>query len=150
MNNFENLKYIKIRDVKDPNRANFYDGGIDFFIPNDFDSITLMPNESILIPAGIKVDVPKGWILKFENKSGIAVKKNLLVGACIVDHGYKQEVHLNVINVGKNEQKLNPGDKLVQAVMYNVGQHVPVEVDINDMWIDVESNRMGGFGSTGN
>jgi dUTP pyrophosphatase len=144
------LKFCKVRDVKSPARANATDAGIDFFVPNDFPETTLAHGESILIPAGVKVDVPKGWALIFQNKSGVASKRKLDVGACVVDHGYEGEVHLNLHNVGKDPQTIKPGEKIVQGVMFEIGGHQMVETPESEMWLDSESDRgAGGFGSTG-
>jgi len=95
--------------------------------------------------------VPSGWALIFHNKSGIASKLNLDVMACVVDHGYKGEVHLNVINNGTEPVVLKPGMKIVQGILLPVGLHTPIEVYSEDeMWKDTDSNRgSGGFGSTG-
>lgn len=74
------LKYSKVKDVKDPCRANVgVDAGIDLFIPWEFENKTLKPNESILIPSGIKIEVPLGYAIVLFNKSGVASKKCLLI-----------------------------------------------------------------------
>jgi len=52
------MKISKIRDVKTPTRANSTDAGIDFFVPNDQEDITLNPGDSAFIPSGIKVNCP--------------------------------------------------------------------------------------------
>lgn len=145
-----NMKFCKCRDVKAPARANKWDAGIDFFVPNDFPETTLEHGESVLIPAGIKVDVPQGWALVFHNKSGVASKRKLDVGACVVDHGYKGEVHINLHNVGKDTQVIKPGEKIVQGVMLEVGNHSLVETPETEMWLEADDARgAGGFGSTG-
>jgi len=144
------LKFCKVRDVKSPTRAHSTDAGVDFFIPNDFVPTFIDPGHSVLIPSGIKVDVPVGWALIFENKSGIASKKSLLVGASVVDHGYQGEVHINIHNVGHDSAIIEPGDKIIQGVMYEVGGHMPEETPDDQMWQDTKSARGdGGFGSTG-
>lgn len=105
----ETLKYTKVRNVKSPCRAHEFDAGIDFFVPSDLTlddmkpkfettgdylltehnedgtikSFTLHPNQSVLIPSGIKVKVPEGYMLQFANKSGVASKRHLFVGACV-------------------------------------------------------------------
>ena len=71
------MKICKIREVKDPVRANETDAGIDFFIPEEFDAVQLESQQSVLIPSGIKVNVPEGHALIAFNKSGIATKKHL-------------------------------------------------------------------------
>ena len=74
------IKFTKVRDVKSPCRANPGDAGIDIYVPSDFKPKQLDHGDSILIPAGIKVEVPIGYALIFHNKSGIAAKKNLCWG----------------------------------------------------------------------
>lgn len=142
------LKFCKVRDVRSPARANVADAGIDFFVPNDFNEIELSHGEHVCIPSGIKVDVPQGWALVMMNKSGIATKRRLLVGACVIDHGYDQEVHLHLISNGNEKIMIKPGDKIVQGVMLQVGLHMTVESEPSEMWVDKIGNREGGFGST--
>lgn len=147
------LKYSKVKDVKDPCRANVgIDAGIDLYIPEEFEKKTLKPNESILIPAGVKFEVPLGYAVILFNKSGVASKKCLLVGACVVDSGYAGEVHINLHNVGTKEVELNPGDKIVQAVMLPIITPTPMLVDEENLYKDVcspSARGSGGFGSTG-
>jgi len=147
------LKVTRIREVKSPRRANQGDAGIDFFIPADFPETILHHGESVLIPAGVRVDVPEGWSLVFFNKSGVSSKKHLLVGACVIDHGYAGEVHINLHNAGKESCKLSPGEKIVQGLMLLIGSHQPVESSPAEMWKEVNdevsTRGASGFGSTG-
>ena len=144
------LKFCKVRDVKSPVRAHEGDAGIDFFMPNDVGAVDLKHGDSALIPSGIKVDVPHGLALIFFNKSGVASKKRLDVMACVVDHGYQGEVHLNLINNGHGVQRLVPGEKLLQGILVPVALSSPVETSADDMWLETQSQRgSGGFGSTG-
>jgi dUTP pyrophosphatase len=174
----ETLKYTKVRDVKSPCRAHSTDAGIDFFVPTsisptdmvekfkttgcevetEVDESTgfikrfiLRSGESVLIPSGIKVKVPDGYMLQFTNKSGIASKRSLLVGANVVDIGYEGECHINLHNVSDREQMINAGDKIVQGILVNIGFHQPEEVkDENELYGDERSSRgEGGFGSSG-
>ena len=69
------MRYTKVKDVKNPTRAHETDAGIDFFVPNDFETVTLKPGEDVLIDSGIKVIVPKGYALIFKEKSGVAAKR---------------------------------------------------------------------------
>ena len=149
------IKFAKTRDVKSPTRANPGDAGIDFFIPSDFNEgqpLFLQHGESVLIPAGIKVEVPIGFALIFHNKSGVAVKKNLYVGADTVDHGYAGEVHINLVNNGKDSCMIGPGDKIIQGILVPVMLAQTMEVDESNLYEDIHvagSRGAGGFGSTG-
>jgi len=141
------MKVQKLRDVKTPNRGTTVSAGIDFYVPEDFETTTLAPGESVLIPSGIKVQVPRGYALIAFNKSGVSVKQGLSVGACVVDEDYEGEVHLHMINTSNKEQVIATGQKLVQFVLIPVSYFDVEEVD------EIQSRNTergsGGFGSTG-
>ena len=146
--NFD-LKYIKTKEVKSPVRGHETDAGIDFFIPEDFAPITLQPNEDVLIDAGIKVLVPKGFALIFKEKSGVAVKKKLTIGACVVDSDYRGVVHLHLFNNGRNEVTLEPGDKITQGILVPIALGTPTEISEKEYNSYDTERGEGGFGSTG-
>ena len=144
------MKFSRIRDVKIPTRANSTDAGIDFFIPNDYDGKTeLSPGESCFIPSGVKVDVPEGYALIAFNKSGVAVKKGLHVGACVVDCGYQGEIHINLTNVSAEDQTISAGDKIVQFIPLPLASPYIEEVNELDLHTEKSNRGSGGFGSTG-
>ena len=93
------MKYTKIRDVKNPTGDRQADAGIDFYIPNDWNDgkpMKVFVGQQVNIPSGIKVKVPQGMMLKLDNKSGVSLKKGLVVGATIVDTSSREEIHLNM------------------------------------------------------
>lgn len=146
------LRYSLIRAVKDPARANYGDAGLDFFVPEDFNAVQVDPGDNINIPSGVKIEVPVGWALIMFNKSGIASKRGLLIGACVVDHGYTGEVHINVINASNTPTIVEPGTKLAQGLMIQVGTFVPLLTDVDSLYSGhprIGSRADGGFGSTG-
>ena len=147
------VKMSKTRSVKVPQRANSgADAGIDFFVPDDFTAQTLQPGQSVKIPAGIKVEVPAGYALVFFNKSGVAAKRSLIVGACVIDHGYSGEVHINMINAGDVEQTIVPGEKIVQGILIPVVTFETIEVPEEELYASIHvagSRGASGFGSTG-
>ena len=142
------MKISKVRKVKTPTRGTQLSAGIDFYVPQDY-SCTLSPGSSCLIPSGIKANVPEGCALVAFNKSGIAVKKSLHVGACVVDEDYQGEIHLNLMNVGKKEVEINSGDKILQFVLLPVFYDIIEEVDAKDLYKSQTERGAGGFGSTG-
>jgi len=144
------MKITKIKDVKTPTRANTTDAGVDFFIPNDYNGKTdLSPGESCFIPSGIKVNVPEGYALIAFNKSGVATKKGLHVGACVVDCGYQGELHINLTNVSAEYQTIAAGDKIVQFVLLPLGDPTIELVEENNLYESVSTRGEGGFGSSG-
>jgi dUTP pyrophosphatase len=145
------------KGAKPPKRAYPTDAGADVFYCYDSErrdwhigdesEFWINAGESCVLPTGIKVEVPRGHMLEVKNKSGIASKRQLLVGACVIDSGYDGEVFINLHNVGTTTQKVYPGDKLAQVVL------VPVEtcdfVCTGDELNTDTFRGAGGFGSTG-
>lgn len=174
----DKLRFIKTRDVKSPCRAHDDDAGVDFFVPNkihysefengsnkyqkhniriwhddegNVEKIFLEPGQSVNIPSGIKLKIPHGHALIFFNKSGVGMKKQLDVLACVVDESYQNEVHINLVNNGNLTQEINAGDKIIQGVVLPVNYCMPEEAkDIDDLYDGVVTSRgLGGFGSSG-
>lgn len=144
------MKIVKVRNVKTPTRGTGLSAGLDFYIPEDFEAKQIWPGESINIPSGIKAQVPRGCALIMFNRSGIAVRDQLQVGACVVDEDYQGEIHLHVINGGKETVILKPGMKLVQGLVVPI-VYVGVEVLESEDELFSQSTERGerGFGSTG-
>lgn len=154
------LEIYKIRpDAKLPVRAHALDAGMDLFYCPDPKKASecfwepegeyrIPPRESCLVPTGLKVDVPMGYMLEIKNKSGIAHKQKLVVGACVVDTGYTGEIYVNLHNLGGHTKTIEPGQKIAQAVL------IPVSIcGVRETTTDPaekNTNRgSGGFGSTG-
>ena len=141
------MKIQKLRNVKTPNRGTEASAGIDFYVPEDFETAVLKPGESVLIPSGVRVQVPRGYALVAFNKSGVATKQNLSVGACVVDEDYEGEIHLHLINVGRSHTTIKPGQKLTQFILIPVSY---MDVHVLEELPDRNTERgAGGFGSTG-
>jgi dUTP pyrophosphatase len=142
-----NMLIKKVKDVKTPARGTSKSAGLDFFVPNDFEKSKVWPGKSILIPSGIKAQVPEGYALIAFNKSGVATKEGLVVGACVVDEDYEGEIHLHMINVGDKVVDIDPGQKLTQFILIQVNYS---DVQAVQEFPDRQSERgSGGFGSTG-
>ena len=86
-----------------PVRANPSDAGLDLCYNGAWTSI--QPGESKVLPTGLKFGIPHGYMLQIMNRSGNAAKKQLMVGACVVDSGYDGEVFVNLHNVGSEVLK---------------------------------------------
>ena len=139
-----------------PVRANPSDAGLDLrWTPSEVAATLLRiePGESALVPTGCTFGIPHGYMMEIKNKSGVAHKRQLLVGACVVDSGYEGEVFVNLHNIGQEVQLLEPGDKIAQAVVVPVvhARFVASESpDIYDWYpITISERGEGALGSTG-
>lgn len=177
MNKF---RFIKVREVVSPNRANPNDAGLDFMYQliytlmifmtrtnliqmgifryaingNFVRHISLKPGHRILIPSGIKgLLEPPASMLMAANKSGIATKKGLIFTAEIVDSPYVGEIHIGVYNTSQETQIIEAGKKLVQFIHVPIYITEPEEIQQEEFY--TESQMWGtrqdkGFGSSGN
>jgi len=155
------LKVCRLREgARLPSRAHKIDAGIDLYYCRaeengeraqiiQEEGLVIEPRQSVLIPTGLKVHVPYGHMLEVKNKSGIAFKRQLIVGACVVDPGYTGELYVNLHNLGFCPQYLQEGDKIAQAVLIPIS-HCNIEEVAEEEFLNSESGRgSGGFGSTG-
>jgi dUTP pyrophosphatase len=145
------LFFTKIRDVKSPERGHADDSAIDFFIPYDFHTTTVYPQESVLIPSGIKCVIPKSHCLLAVNKSGVCTKTGLLVGASLIDENYRGEIHIHLINSSSVPVTLSRGQKIIQFILTPVLLENPQEISPEEYEekYGETSRGSGGFGSTG-
>jgi dUTP pyrophosphatase len=141
------MKIQKVREVKTPNRGTPESAGIDFYVPEDFSEKIIGIGDSVLVPSGIKASIPSGYMWLALNKSGVAVKLGLQVGAQVVDEDYEGEIHLHVTKITHGTAKIEPGMKLIQLVL------VPVSYENIELVDELQSRNTqrgsGGFGSTG-
>ena len=132
------LQYHMIRGEEfPPLRANPSDAGLDLrWVPaTEKETVhTVLPGESVLLPTGCKFAIPHGYMMEIKNKSGVAYKRQLLVGACVVDSGYDGEVFVNLHNIGTEPQHIEPGDKIAQGVVVPVVHARFVASDTPDIY----------------
>lgn len=147
----QKVRVFKTRETaKLPERAHLSDAGMDFFFAPEFNEpVSIDPGGSAILPTGIKMQVPPGHMLQIMNKSGIAAKRSLIAGACVVDQGYTGEIFVNLHNVGTTTQVLEPGMKLAQGVFIEVSKPLLIEVDEDNIYGRRTDRGTGALGSTG-
>lgn len=148
------LNFSKVRsDVVVPTRANPSDAGLDFYYcPEEEKTVILRSGETALFATGIRMEIPHGYYLEIKNRSGNAYKRQLLVGACVVDSGYSGEIFVNLHNVGQSIQRVEPGMKIAQGVLLQSAHIRLNEVEESDLYRDnitISNRGDGALGSTG-
>ena len=111
------------------------------------ESVTVAPGESVWIPTGLALEVPKGCAGLVYARSSMGAKRGLApankVG--VVDSDYRGEIRVVLLNHSKQPQLLEPGERVAQFVITPVLQ--PAYEEVEDL---TDTNRgTGGFGSTG-
>jgi dUTP pyrophosphatase len=136
-----------------PTRGNPSDAGLDvYFSPKIREPITIEPGQSAILPTGLKFGVPHGYMLEVKNRSSVASKRSLIVGACVVDSGYDGEVFVNLHNIGNEPQVVEPHTKIAQVVMTPVVSFRALETTNPNLYdwypITISNRGDGALGST--
>jgi len=150
------LEYARVREgAKPPARANPSDAGLDvFYNPSDCsETVTLKPGGSALFSTGLRFGVPHGYMLQVMNRSSMAAKRGLIVGAHCVDSGYDGEVFIDLHNIGTEKQHVDPGEKIAQIVLVPVVPFRALETNTGNLYnwypITISNRGEGALGSTG-
>jgi dUTP pyrophosphatase len=128
-----------------PRYAKGGDAGADIVSRVD---ITLAPGERALVPTGIAIALPDGYVALVHPRSGLAIKHGVtMVNAPgTVDAGYRGELQIILINHDKSEPvSFKRGDRIAQLVIQKVERAEFVEVQE----LPGSGRGTGGFGSTG-
>jgi dUTP pyrophosphatase len=132
-------------DIPLPSYAKAGDAGADLATRIDF---TINPGERILVPTGISIALPDGYVALVHPRSGLAVKHGVSIVNTpgTVDAGYRGELQVILINLDKNNSiSFKKGDRIAQLVIQQVERAQFVEVSE----LPGSERATGGFGSTG-
>jgi len=128
-----------------PTYAKGGDAGADIVTRVD---VTLQPGERALVPTGIAIALPDGYVALVHPRSGLAIKHGVtMVNAPgTIDAGYRGELHCIMINHDpKDAITFHKGDRIAQLVIQKVERAEFVEVKD----LPGSGRGTGGFGSTG-
>lgn len=110
--------------------------------------LVLEPGARALVPTGVALALPEGFVGLVHPRSGLAVRHGLsLVNAPgTIDAGYRGEIKVPLLNTDRNESvHLKRGDRIAQLVIQRVAQADFVVVDA----LPDSDRGAAGFGSTG-
>ncbi len=137
-------------NAKLPVRAHRTDAGMDFFFcPIEGAATRIAPGQSVLLETGVKIEVPSDCMLQVMNKSGVASKRHLITGACVVDEGYTGEIFVNLHNIGTDVEFIEPGQKIAQGVFVRIEKPQLWEIKEDNIYDSSTSRGDGSLGSTG-
>jgi dUTP pyrophosphatase len=113
--------------------------------------VTLQPGQRSLVPTGVALAIPDGWVGLVHPRSGLAARHGIsLVNAPgTVDAGYRGEILVNLVNLDPTEPfTIHRGDRVAQLVVQPVARAAFVEVDSLDATPrgDTGHGASGGFG----
>ncbi len=119
------------------------DAGLDLHAAED---ALLEPNVPALVPTGLAIEIPPGYEAQVRPRSGLAAKHAIIVpnSPGTIDPGYRGEVRVILLNLGRQAYQIHRGDRIAQLVL---ARYEAVEWEETGL---TETKRgAGGFGSSG-
>jgi len=119
------------------------DAGLDL---HAIEAATLQPGIAQAIPTGLAIELPPGYEAQVRPRSGMALKHSITLpnAPATIDPGYRGEIRVILLNLGRQDYQVHAGDRIAQLV---IARYEPVE------WVEGELNQSergaGGFGSSG-
>ena len=132
-------------DLPLPSYAHPGDAGADLHTTVD---VHLAPGERALVPTGISIALPDGYVALVHPRSGLAARHGLSIVNTpgTIDAGYRGEIKVCLINHDLHTPiELERGDRVAQLIVQRVELVTFVEVDE----LDDTVRGAGGHGSTG-
>jgi dUTP pyrophosphatase len=119
------------------------DAGMDL---HSVESVTLGPGETKLIATGLAIELPAGYEAQIRPRSGLALKYSITLpnSPATIDPGYRGEIKVILLNLGKEPFQVASGERIAQMV---IAKYEAIEWEEGDL---ADSFRgVGGFGSSG-
>ncbi|MDO8558910.1 MAG: dUTP diphosphatase [bacterium] len=128
-------------EAKLPSFAYEGDAGMDLFSCED---CLIFPLDKKALKTGLKIAVPAGFAGFISDKSGLALNYSLTTLAGVLDSGYRGEVMVILMNLGKEPYVVKKGQKIAQLIIKKIEKPEIVEGNL-----DETQRGEKGFGSSG-
>lgn len=112
------------------------------------DGIDISAMDIILVPTGIKIEIPEGYDVEIRPRSGLSTKNKLLVpnSPGTIDCDYRGEIFVPIMNLGKESFRISHGLRIAQMLIrktFHIEWKEVIEFET------ATSREDKGFGSTG-
>jgi dUTP pyrophosphatase len=140
------IKVINNSDYDLPSYATELSAGLDLKA-NIEESITINTLERLLIPTGLKIELPEGYEAQIRPRSGLALKHGITVlnSPGTIDADYRGEIGVILVNLSDTPFTINPGERIAQMI---VAKHARIDfIEVDEL--DDSERGEGGFGHSG-
>jgi dUTP pyrophosphatase len=106
----------------------------------------LVPNIPLAVATGLAFEIPPGYEVQLRPRSGLALKYAITLAnsPATIDPGYRGELKVILLNLGKLPYEIHTGDRVAQMVVSKYEAVTWEEGDLGD-----STRGAGGFGSSG-
>ncbi|GIU79622.1 MAG: deoxyuridine 5'-triphosphate nucleotidohydrolase [Bryobacteraceae bacterium] len=119
------------------------DAGMDL---HAVEEAVLEPGVPQLVPTGLAIELPPGCEAQIRPRSGLALRHAITLpnAPATIDPGYRGEIRVILLNLGRTPYRVHKGDRIAQMV---IARYEAIE------WVEAELSETrrgeGGFGSSG-
>ena len=108
--------------------------------------VTLHPGVPALVPTGIAIELPRGYEGQIRPRSGLALNYAITLpnSPATIDPGYRGEIRVILLNLGRESYQVRAGDRIAQLVVARYEEVEWLETELSD-----SVRGRGGFGSSG-
>lgn len=140
------IQRLRSNSLPLPNYQSAHAAGVDLMADLD-QPVKLAPSERAAIPTGIALAIPVGFEGQVRPRSGRAINEGLTIinAPGTIDADYRGEVKVLLVNLGRDEISIRPGERIAQLVIAPVVRAEFVEVEA----LEESARGSGGFGHTG-
>lgn len=119
------------------------DAGMDLYA---VEAVDLAPGVPTLAPTGIAIELAPGYEAQIRPRSGLALKHAITLpnSPATIDPGYRGEIRVILLNLGRESYRVERGDRIAQMVIARYEKVDWVEQELSD-----SARGPGGFGSSG-
>lgn len=100
------------------------DAGLDIVTPQQ---VAILPHTVQVIPTGLIVIIPPGYVGLVWDRGGMAAKKHLHTIAGVVDSNYRGELQIVMYSLSFETTILNAGDRIAQLLVQPVVENARIE-----------------------
>ncbi|CTQ45675.1 dUTP diphosphatase [Roseibium aggregatum] len=110
-------------------------------------SLRIRSGGIVTVPVGVAFEIPEGYELQIRGRSGLAFKHHvfLIHSPGTIDSGFRGEIRVMLKNEGSKDLRIEPGDRVAQAVLAKFEQAEFVTVET----LSESARGETGFGSSG-
>jgi dUTP pyrophosphatase len=119
------------------------DAGLDL---RSIEDVLLDPGVAHAVRTGLAIELPAGYEAQVRPRSGLALRHSITLpnSPATIDPGYRGEIKVILLNLGREPYRVHAGDRIAQMV---IARYEAIE------WAETELNESargeGGFGSSG-
>src|SRR5690242_10034471 len=104
--------------------------GYNLFVSKE---VIIKTHSQALVPTGISLDIPEGCYSQIKPRSSLALKKQIMTDAGVIDRDYQGEIAILLVNHGNHDFLVQASDQIAQLVLTKIMTPDVTEVSLEEL-----------------